>query len=1198
MPARTWLVLALLMVVVGALGLLPAAASYSADRLAIPRPAMLPLPAAPPAPRGQPLVSADVIDASLRLPQFDAAVADLHGQAALRAYQAGQYRLAVEEAVLSLDPTPIGRNRLGQAIASVEFGEFTGSAVVGGKLVDPRILKPGGRRALPGIDAALRDLPSPQDAGQSLGQRLTNLSATMIGLYASGDTATGPEFMWAAREVAYQAIERAPPTCAALLNLTLLDGPDHNLFRFREQPATAWTAYTSGTACAEPALGYHLAQNAVRRLSIEICSTRWPLADVAAPLAEMERYAARLERDPAWAGVAASVRGDAYLWAALRYSTGDMPDQPGWGARPYSARTFYSRAAEEYRVALALQPDDAGLRHGLAVAALGLDDLQAAQAEASAAAEAAPGVPLLVATHTAVLRAAGDHATAASYERAALLNPRPLPRRAPVSFPAVSFGAGRLGQLSLWGGEQCGAGGAFYEDDGIIAAPRRPPYLPHEGSELGGGRRDQNDDVRARRWYAVLLDDLLAGRYDDLRADAARVPSANDWRVAYAPLLDAATLLASPALARPGGRTATFYQEVADLLRGARRYADAMRVLQAWEGALGPASPGQRAELARQIGELRYLDGDLAGARLDFERALRLAPDWPPYLLRAALVHERTDDLDAAAALYRRTLGLARGSPPPRPPAPLRYGDLPCMEAEKPLDLESFFPVTYQAAKHLGDLALRRGAYADAAVRYREALSLPQCGLVAVDATFLANNLGLSLLMAGDHNAATALLTQLVQPAASTLGEGRRQTARGPDGAPVVTVTEPPFSVTPDEHNPVYRMNLGWVAKQAGNLDEAAAQTLAALRADPSLYPAANDLGVLAAQAGRVDEARRYFRVALDAKPDYPYALHNLGVALLHGGPREFLAAQAYLARAARVRSSLRDAGTDYLFDDEIYAIRRDATAPVPSGWSFARNAERSAQALSLLAVLLLALQGVYAFGVAFVQDSAFTRAYGDAGRVGRATRRSLGRLRRLAVMLRRGPSLADRSWTTPVSLVVAAVALAMVLDWPPLVDRSRGALVAAGALGAIALVSVFVHYAGHELASAQTRLAVEDRPWPAGILAAVGLAATGYTLAVMSITHVRLPAGAPTATRAFVHLAGPVASALLALALYGWFLVAGTPLLRSAAIINLAIASSSLLPLPGLDGAMLGKGRAGRIASGLALAVGIVLALVAARIV
>lgn len=81
-----------------------------------------------------------------------------------------------------------------------------------------------------------------------------------------------------------------------------------------------------------------------------------------------------------------------------------------------------------------------------------------------------------------------------------------------------------------------------------------------------------------------------------------------------------------------------------------------------------------------------------------------------------------------------------------------------------------------------------------------------------------------------------------------------------------------------------------------------------------------------------------------------------------------------------------------------------------------------------------------------------------------------------------------------------------------------------------------------------------------------------------------------------FVYLAGPLVSISLAVLLYILLLVSHIPLLNFGAVLNLGLATASLLAVPPLEGAVIGEGYYTRWIFWVAIFVTVMSALIAAN--
>ena len=578
-----------------------------------------------------------------------------------------------------------------------------------------------------------------------------------------------------------------------------------------------------------------------------------------------------------------------------------------------------------------------------------------------------------------------------------------------------------------------------------------------------------------------------------------------------------------------------------------------------------------QAETENMLGEAYYLNGQNEKALAAFERAQSLYQQtYPPearegehpvvspeYLVREAFIHEQLGDYDGAAELYRRALDATR--------RPQGATDLYGASASY------FGPDYYHAAKHLGDVLLRRARSFEAAqgegeniddvrARYQEAArayseALERSYDQPPETASAANNLGIALIKAREYQDAIEVLSTLVEPSSD----------------PPATWKTPPV---PDENNPIFHLNLGWAYELNGQPEKAKEQYLAAVRGDPTFHPALNDLGVLAAKGNELSEAQGYFNAALEAKPDYDFAAYNLGVALLRSGPQNFLAAQYYLGRAVSQNDSLSETSYDYVFDNELYFLNLSLGSSVPPDWEFAAQAERSTFVVSLGAVALL-LWGVlrrfaYQKGRETFIGKFFDflkRRYGvEVSRLWSPIVEWWLRFSRL------GRPSVGRWWVTPLALLVTAVAVTVVQGWSLLWSGSPVELLVVATLLYVSFVSLLVHHAGHAVVALRSHLRATDAPWPAGIAQAIVLVAVGGPfVAPMPATSVE--GEAEERRRQLVLLAGPLATILLAVLLYALYIFSRVPLFRFGVVLNLGLAAASLLSLPPLEGAIIGEG-------------------------
>ena len=117
-------------------------------------------------------------------------------------------------------------------------------------------------------------------------------------------------------------------------------------------------------------------------------------------------------------------------------------------------------------------------------------------------------------------------------------------------------------------------------------------------------------------------------------------------------------------------------------------------------------------------------------------------------------------------------------------------------------------------------------------------------------------------------------------------------------------------AVAVTKNNPTAHLNLGAALEAKGKTGEALAEYREALRLDPQMFEAANDIGKLLFEQGRPAEALGYCETAVRLKPDRATLRNNLGLTLEALG--RFDEARAQFAEAARL--------------DETYAVPRFQT--------------------------------------------------------------------------------------------------------------------------------------------------------------------------------------------------------------------------------------------------------------------------------
>jgi Tfp pilus assembly protein PilF/Zn-dependent protease len=1189
----------LTIVVLAALGVaslvaLPLFARGAAERTDFARPEALPEEPQLPEKREEPVVPVEELHEALRLPRVDTTLTDKHSKNALAAYETADYERAFKEAVLSLDPTPLGKNELYRVLANPDVGDPFALRTVE---------KGNGRQALEAVDEVLQPILRTQDT-QEAAARLNNASTLMtLRDYNRGPSADPSdqnrhpgEGLLVSQELALQAADLRPSYCPALLNLTVYSSVGKGEGRLTFAPdydtdddlnpagsplgvlpfhPSDWKDYYQVEGCRDPALLYYMAQD-LKSLSLHLLTEE----DKEAARATTFRLIDRLQAVPGWEGLAHSVRGDTYYWFGL-YSF-ERTDKK----QLFTAQRYFKLALTEYDAALRLQPDDTAIHHGKALAYLELPgEGEEAIREAETALEAAPHSPRLQLTTVGAYEENGLYAAAAQLNRNFLSTQRPTsPPLTLVPYSAISHGADRYSELSvpLPG---TGSGPAVLRDDEVIEKSRPLGYFSRVANwSVPAGWNQQRGELRD---YLLLRDIVLSGNYgalDDRLREAPEAVREHDRTLLLAGI---DSLLNQPQdKVTPTEKTQTlidnflvadepyaqswsayhfaglrlqandlFYLEAGNFFRQYKRYDVAIRVYRIWQTELRQAGAGdyRKAEVERLLGEAYFLKGkvrfsdqenppnEYREALVAFEQAAKRRGDWPPYVVRKAFMYEKLGDYDAAEGFYCDALNMMRQ----RAESPECY--------EGPFDFSH--PDKYQAIKHLGDVLMVQAEYDKAARVYLEAQGRELGDQYYVPNSAATSNLGIALLMEKNYEAGIEVLESLVRPGASFVSSGK--------------------TIVPDEHNPIFRLNLGWAYERHGEPKKAKSQYLEAVKSDPTFFPALNDLGVLAAKEGRLEEAKGYFYAALDAKRDYAHASYNLGVALISsGGMGNFLAAQSYLARAVNHDPALRDATYDYIFDNKLYLLDLSLAEKLPADWEFAARAEQSAFYVSSAAAVLLMWRIIRRTGLDTIRETLAGRLFEWVQtRFGVPAARFWAYIRDLWLRSARlGRIGRDRWWVTPLALLVSAPVVALAQSWSLLQQDSAAKLVMIVTLLYVALVSLLVHHAGHAMVGLRSGLRVQEAPWVAGIIQALALANFGGPfVAPMPATSVE--GDAEERRRQLVYLAGPVTSILFAVLLYVLYLSSNVPLFHFGAVLNLGLAAASLLSLPPLEGATIAVG-------------------------
>lgn len=547
------------------------------------------------------------------------------------------------------------------------------------------------------------------------------------------------------------------------------------------------------------------------------------------------------------------------------------------------------------------------------------------------------------------------------------------------------------------------------------------------------------------------------------------------------------------------------------------------------------------ADLCRRYGDVKcageneYHAGDPAAAYRDARAAYDavLADDesngaGPELRMLVAAAAEAAGDLTTAESFLAATAG-ANDSGSWRPLAALRAGDLR-LDAGDPSGAIAWYDLALATIDANG-LAESSDYHLDL-LRAMEFRGLRQ----------VANN-----------NRGVALLRSL-QP--------------GPDGAPRCDVgfahdrceaalRAIEAAATSDPDNAVYRMNEGWASRLLGRADEAQAALRDAVRLDPTLYPAFNDLGILLALSGDSSGARSAFDAAIVAEPAYDLARWNLGILELRDVPGGMVEGQRLLAEAIRLHPELRTAPLEFRPDERTYRFGFEAALPPAAGATFGRT-------YSVGAVVLAATASIAALG----QLGSALFGHGVQTAIG-GTQRRLEQLSRQRRWRARQRGLRHRlpSWArSGLSWLGIASLLVLVTGWQA--AQASPTVVGSAILLAIlaVLIALVAHETGHLVAARAMRGRLIPVAWgPGAVVALLFLpvhAATGPFFA----ERIRRASGGGAGAWRF-HIAGPLANAIVGVAAFLAFLVEPAPAFRLIAQVQLAAIAYTLLPIRPLDG-------------------------------
>ena len=581
-----------------------------------------------------------------------------------------------------------------------------------------------------------------------------------------------------------------------------------------------------------------------------------------------------------------------------------------------------------------------------------------------------------------------------------------------------------------------------------------------------------------------------------------------------------------------------------DALRRLGRFEDAARV------CAGVASAGVGLELQgwRCAAESRYHAGDVAGARA---AARHLFEEGEPVDPSSALLAGALAEADGDRVEARRQFGFAATGE-----LLLGGGDVSSVRVLAAVRLS-----TLDLDEGRGDAAV---ADADLALATIEAN-----GMTIMGASYwglLDYRVSIrGLEQVARNNRAVARLVA-TQPGPGLVPSCRRVALPELDPC-ALALEDAGAAAASDPANAVYRLNVAWAARAAGDTSTAAAELRDAVALDPTLFPAANDLGVALAEAGDLAGARRALETALAASPAYGLAAWNLGVLDLRDGPATVPEAQRRLAAAIRADSALRLAPLTFRMDEETYRFAFEpGAAPVqPATVGRAYAAGAGVLAVVATAGALARLAGALAGGVSDALAGAADRRISGA----RGTRRARDLRRRLRRDLP-APLRAGLPWG------LVGFVTAVVIAWSAVTSDPATLPATVLVTGWAVLLAVVAHQAGHAVAAATLRGRVLPAHWTPGSIAALVLVPFGASTGPFPAERFRPTAGG---TSLWFHVAGPLANGVVALLVLALLMAWPAPAVRVAAQVQLAALAFSLVPARPLDGALLARRQPGAVA-------------------
>jgi hypothetical protein len=166
---------------------------------------------------------------------------------------------------------------------------------------------------------------------------------------------------------------------------------------------------------------------------------------------------------------------------------------------------------------------------------------------------------------------------------------------------------------------------------------------------------------------------------------------------------------------------------------------------------------------------------------------------------------------------------------------------------------------------------------------------------------------------------------------------------------------------------------------------------------------------------------------------------------------------------------------------------------------------------------------------------------------------------------------MGDR-WSRWLPLAIALAVLTFTTIWIARRDEPNAAAASAALALFAVMLAVVVHETGHALAAWRKHATLEPTQWTPGAVLALGLALLPFVGASAGpYPGQKIVSGNNTAAT-WIYIAGPAANLVVAVVVYGLYLLEPLPGLRLISQIQLAAMSYALLPFAPLDGAFIAQ--------------------------